>query len=244
MVGFMGFAMPCRSYQRKDGVALSATLYLPPDHQPGQKHPTLVWAYPQEFTRADDAGQVRASPTRYTRFAGISHLWLLLAGYAVLDDAAMPIVGPNRGANDTYVQQLTDDAQAAVDLLVSRGIADPAEIAVGGHSYGAFMSANLLCHTDLFATAIARSGVVTPSPSTIFSADVPSSCAMAASRNDALAGDSGSVTSPAACVRFSPEVRFTIFTVTCAEAPAEADASLTAADVEALMAPDTTVERT
>ena len=145
-------------YQRKDGVALSATLYLPPDHQPGQKHPTLVWAYPQEFTRADDAGQVRASPTRYTRFAGISHLWLLLAGYAVLDDAAMPIVGPNRGANDTYVQQLTDDAQAAVDLLVSRGIADPAEIAVGGHSYGAFMSANLLCHTDLFATAIARSG--------------------------------------------------------------------------------------
>ena len=145
-------------YQRKDGVALSATLYLPPDHQPGQKHPTLVWAYPQEFTRADDAGQVRASPTRYTRFAGISHLWLLLAGYAVLDDAAMPIVGPNRGANDTYVQQLTDDAQAAVDLLIARGIAEPSEIAVGGHSYGAFMSANLLCHTDLFATAIARSG--------------------------------------------------------------------------------------
>ena len=145
-------------YQRKDGVALSATLYLPPGHQPGQKHPTLVWAYPQEFTRKDDAGQVRSSPTRYTRFAGISHLWLLLAGYAVLDDAAMPIVGPSRGANDTYVQQLTDDAQAAVDLLVSRGIADPKEIAIGGHSYGAFMAANLLCHTDLFAAAVARSG--------------------------------------------------------------------------------------
>ncbi len=145
-------------YERKDGVALSATLYLPPGHQPGQKHPTLVWAYPQEFTRKDDAGQVRSSPTRYTRFAGISHLWLLLAGYAVLDDAAMPIVGPTRGANDTYVQQLVDDAQAAVDLLVARGVADAREIAIGGHSYGAFMAANLLCHSDLFATAIARSG--------------------------------------------------------------------------------------
>jgi dipeptidyl aminopeptidase/acylaminoacyl peptidase len=145
-------------YERSDGVALSATLYLPPGHQPGQKHPTLVWAYPQEFTRAADAGQVRSAPTRYTRFAGISHLWLLLAGYAVLDETAMPIVGPVRGANDTYVQQLVDDAKAAVDLLVSRGVAEPHQIAVGGHSYGAFMAANLLCHSDLFATAIARSG--------------------------------------------------------------------------------------
>lgn len=145
-------------YQRADGVALSATLYLPPGHQEGQKHPTLVWAYPQEFTRAQDAGQVRASPTRYTRFAGISHLWLLLAGYAVLDDAAMPIVGPQRSANDTYVEQLVADAEAAVDLLVQKGVCEPHQIAVGGHSYGAFMAANLCCHSDLFAAAIARSG--------------------------------------------------------------------------------------
>ncbi|MEQ1631798.1 MAG: prolyl oligopeptidase family serine peptidase [Planctomycetota bacterium] len=145
-------------YQRSDGVALSATLYLPPGHQPGEKHPTLVWAYPQEFTRAADAGQVRSAPMRYTRFAGTSHLWLLLAGYAVLDDTAMPIVGPVMGANDTYIAQLVDDAKSAVDLLVLRGICEPHQIAVGGHSYGAFMAANLLCHTDLFATAIARSG--------------------------------------------------------------------------------------
>jgi dipeptidyl aminopeptidase/acylaminoacyl peptidase len=145
-------------YQRQDGVALSGTLYLPPGHREGEHHPVLVWAYPQEFTQASDAGQVRSAPTRYTRFAGISHLWLLLAGYAVLDDAAMPIVGPVRTANDTFVAQLQQNADAAVQALLAQNVADPWRIAVGGHSYGAFMTANLLCHTDLFAAGIARSG--------------------------------------------------------------------------------------
>ncbi|MGE3173181.1 MAG: alpha/beta hydrolase family protein [Planctomycetota bacterium] len=145
-------------YQRADGVALSGTLYLPPGHRDGQTHPTLVWAYPQEFRQASDAGQVRSAPTRYVRFAGTSPLWLLLAGYAVFDDAAMPIVGPVRTANDTYVEQLVADARAAVDILVERGVADRHRIAIAGHSYGAFMAANLLCHSDLFAAGIARSG--------------------------------------------------------------------------------------
>jgi dipeptidyl aminopeptidase/acylaminoacyl peptidase len=145
-------------YQRSDGVALSGTLYLPPGHEPGKQLPALVWAYPQEFTQASDAGQVRAAPTRYTRFAGISHLWLLLAGYAVLDDAAMPIVGPQRTANDTFVQQLVQNAEASIKALADTGIVDVHRVAVGGHSYGAFMTANLLCHTDVFAAGIARSG--------------------------------------------------------------------------------------
>jgi dipeptidyl aminopeptidase/acylaminoacyl peptidase len=145
-------------YTRQDGVALSGTLYLPPEHKDGDRHPVLIWAYPQEFTQASDAGQVRGAPTRYTRFAGISHLWLLLHGYAVLDDAAMPIVGPVRTANDTYVEQLVGNAEAAVKMLLDKGVADPKRIAVAGHSYGAFMTANLLVHTKLFAAGIARSG--------------------------------------------------------------------------------------
>ncbi|MEY4675436.1 MAG: hypothetical protein RL148_3220 [Planctomycetota bacterium] len=145
-------------YQRADGVPLSGTLYLPPDWQPGRKLPVLVWAYPQEFNQASDAGQVRGSPNRYVRLGGTSHLWLLLAGYAVLDDAAMPIVGPVRTANDTFVQQLTWNAEAAVEALVAHGVGERGNMAVAGHSYGAFMTANLLCHTDLFATGIARSG--------------------------------------------------------------------------------------
>jgi dipeptidyl aminopeptidase/acylaminoacyl peptidase len=145
-------------YTRQDGVALSGTLYLPPEHKDGDRHPVLIWAYPQEFTQASDAGQVRGAPTRYTRFAGISHLWLLLHGYAVLDDAAMPIVGPVRTANDSYVEQLVGNADAAVKMLLDKGVADPKRIAVAGHSYGAFMTANLLVHTKLFAAGIARSG--------------------------------------------------------------------------------------
>jgi dipeptidyl aminopeptidase/acylaminoacyl peptidase len=145
-------------YQRKDGVPLSGTLYLPPDHREGQKHPALVWAYPREFKSRRDAGQVRGSPYRYTRLSGTSPLLLTLAGYAVFNGATMPIVGPTRTANDTFVKQLVASGKAAVDKLVQMGVADGDRIAIAGHSYGAFMTANLLAHSDLFRAGIARSG--------------------------------------------------------------------------------------
>jgi dipeptidyl aminopeptidase/acylaminoacyl peptidase len=145
-------------YDREDGVPLSGTLYLPPGHRDGDKLPCLVWAYPLEYSQASDAGQVRASPNRYLRIGGSSHLALLLAGYAVFDDAAMPIVGPQRTANDTFVEQIQKNARAAVKALDATGVVDVKRLAVSGHSYGAFMTANLLAHTDLFACGIARSG--------------------------------------------------------------------------------------
>jgi dipeptidyl aminopeptidase/acylaminoacyl peptidase len=145
-------------YTRADGVPLSGTLYLPPTWREGDQVPCLIWAYPLEYSQASDAGQVRATPNRYLRLGGTSHLFLLLAGYAVLDDAAMPIVGPQRTANDTFVVQLQQNAQAAVDALAKEGCIDTARLSVAGHSYGAFMTANLLAHTDLFAAGIARSG--------------------------------------------------------------------------------------
>ena len=145
-------------YEREDGVPLSGTLYLPPGHEEGQRHPTLIWAYPLEYTQASDAGQVRAAPDRYLRLGGSSHLFLLLHGYAVFDDAAMPIVGPRRSANDTFVLQVQQNARAAVAALEATGVVDTKRLAVAGHSYGAFMTANLLAHTDLFAAGIARSG--------------------------------------------------------------------------------------
>jgi dipeptidyl aminopeptidase/acylaminoacyl peptidase len=146
------------TYTREDGVQLSGTLYLPPGHDGKKRLPCLVWAYPIEYSQASDAGQVRATPNRWLRAAGSSHLALLLAGYAVLDNAAMPIVGPQRGANDTFVLQLQQNAKAAVDALAKDGAVDTARLAVAGHSYGAFMTANLLAHTDSFRCGIARSG--------------------------------------------------------------------------------------
>ena len=149
------------NYDRADGVKLSGTLYLPPNYDPKRDGtlPVLLWAYPTEFTSAAAAGQVRDSPNRFSRPGGISHLFLLTQGYAILDDPAMPIIGEGgKEANDTYIEQLVSSAQAAVDKLVEMGIADREKVAIGGHSYGAFMTANLLAHSDLFRAGIARSG--------------------------------------------------------------------------------------
>ncbi|GMV22346.1 MAG: hypothetical protein AMXMBFR57_22950 [Acidimicrobiia bacterium] len=146
------------TYTRKDGVQLSGTIYLPPSYKPGERLPMFVWAYPQEFTNADAASQVVGSPNRFTIVGGASHLLLLTQGYAIFDGATMPIIGAGETANDTYVEQLVSSAQAAVDFAVQQGIADRSRIGVGGHSYGAFMTANLLAHSDIFAAGVARSG--------------------------------------------------------------------------------------
>ena len=146
------------TYKRKDGVQLSGTIYLPPSYKPGERLPMIVWAYPREFTSADTAGQISGSPNTFTRVGGSSHLLLLTQGYAIFDNATMPLIGPGETANDTYNEQLVASAQAAVDYAVEIGIADRDRVGVGGHSYGAFMTANLLAHSDIFRAGVARSG--------------------------------------------------------------------------------------
>jgi dipeptidyl aminopeptidase/acylaminoacyl peptidase len=146
------------TYKRQDGVPLSFTLYLPPGYKEGTRLPTVVWAYPLEFNDADTAGQVSGSTRRFTTIAGPSHLFFLLAGYAILDNAAMPVVGDPETVNNTYIEQIVMDAKAAIDKAVEMGVTDRARVGVGGHSYGAFMTANLLAHSDLFRAGIARSG--------------------------------------------------------------------------------------
>ncbi len=145
-------------YPRADGVPLSATLYLPEDRRPGERLPVVIWGYPLEYSDDATAGQVRGSAARFTRLRGTSHLYLTTLGYAVLDGATMPVVGDAKTMNDTFIEQLVASAEAAVRYVVDEGIADPDRIAIAGHSYGAFMTANLLAHSDLFACGIARSG--------------------------------------------------------------------------------------
>ncbi|MEP7148605.1 MAG: prolyl oligopeptidase family serine peptidase [Acidobacteriota bacterium] len=145
-------------YKREDGVELSFTLYTPPGYKEGTRLPTVVWAYPLEFTDAATAGQISGSTDRFTQIGGISHLFFLLQGYAVLDDVTMPVVGNPETVNDTFIKQIVDSAKAAIDKGVEMGVVDPERVGVGGHSYGAFMTANLLAHSDLFRAGIARSG--------------------------------------------------------------------------------------
>lgn len=148
-------------YKRKDGVELTGTLYLPPHYDPKKDgpRPMLMWAYPAEFKSADAAGQVTDSPYRFNRISYWGPQAFLTMGYTVLDNFSVPIVGEgSKEPNDTYIPQLVASAEAAVDEVVRRGVADRNRIAVGGHSYGAFMTANLLAHTRLFKAGIARSG--------------------------------------------------------------------------------------
>ena len=145
-------------YQRSDGVPLSATLYLPANYVEGTRLPLIVWAYPLEFNDASTAGQVSANPSEFTRIAGLSHLTLLTQGYAIMDDATMPVIGDPETMNDTFIEQIVGAAKAAIDKAVEMGVADGSRVGVGGHSYGAFMTANLLAHSNLFRGGIARSG--------------------------------------------------------------------------------------
>ncbi|MEN0063885.1 MAG: prolyl oligopeptidase family serine peptidase [Myxococcota bacterium] len=147
-------------YQREDGVELTATLYLPPGYRRRDGPlPTVFWAYPFEFKRKSDAGQVSSTTNWFTRPGGSSVLFFLLHGYAVVDDPSMPIVGEGEELpNDTFREQLVAGAEAAVQTFVDMGVTDPDRTVIGGHSYGAFMVANLLAHSDLFRAGIARSG--------------------------------------------------------------------------------------
>jgi dipeptidyl aminopeptidase/acylaminoacyl peptidase len=146
------------TYTRKDGVKLSATLYLPPGYKKGTRVPVIMWAYPREFGDPDAASQITGSPNRFTIVSGYSHLFLLLSGYAIFDNPTMPIVGAGETANDKYVEQLVSSAEAAIDKVVDMGVGDRDRIGVGGHSYGAFMTANLLAHSRLFRAGFAESG--------------------------------------------------------------------------------------
>ena len=147
------------TYKRADGVPLSFDLYLPPDYKPGTRLPTLIWAYPREYNDADTAGQVSGSSKRFTEVTGYSQIFHVLDGFAVLDNAAMPVVGDNPDVvNNTYIDQIVADAKAAIDKAAEMGVTDPSRVAVGGHSYGGFMTANLLAHCDLFKAGIAESG--------------------------------------------------------------------------------------
>lgn len=148
-------------YKRADGLDLNATLYTPPGYDPMKngKLPALMWAYPREYKSAKAAGQVKDSPYQFIRIGWFSPIFWVTQGYAVLDDFGMPIVGEgDEEPNETFIEQLVMDAEAAAKTIVDRGIADPKRLAVGGHSYGAFMTANLLAHSDIFAAGIARSG--------------------------------------------------------------------------------------
>jgi len=149
-------------YKRKDGIDLTGDLYLPKGYDKVKDGPlpTLIWAYPREFTSAADASQIRGNQHKFTLLSWGSPVFYVTQGYAIFDNAEMPIVAsaPDKKPNDDFINQLILNANAAIDKLVDLGVGDRNKMAVGGHSYGAFMTVNLLAHCNLFKAGIARSG--------------------------------------------------------------------------------------
>jgi dipeptidyl aminopeptidase/acylaminoacyl peptidase len=148
-------------YEREDGVKLSFELYLPPGYNKDKDGPlpTLLWAYPREYKSADAAGQIAGSPYSFIRISPSSALVFITQGYALLNNTSFPIIGEeDEEPNNTFVEQLVANAEAAINKAIEMGVTNRSRVAVSGHSYGAFMTANLLAHSDLFAAGIARSG--------------------------------------------------------------------------------------
>ncbi|NIG52061.1 prolyl oligopeptidase family serine peptidase [Chitinophaga sp. Cy-1792] len=157
----LGVQKQLLKYKRKDGVDLTAMLYLPKGYDPKKdgRLPVLMWAYPREYKSASDAAQVRGSEYKFTRVTYGSPIFWVTRGFAVMDATEMPIVGEgDKEPNDNFLDQLVSNAEAAIDKISDMGVGDRNRVAVGGHSYGAFMTANLLAHTNLFKAGIARSG--------------------------------------------------------------------------------------
>ena len=147
------------SYKRDDGLDLEGTLYLPLNYKEGKKYPMILWAYPREYKDKSSASQSTSNPNEFVYPNWGSPIYWVTKGYVVLDDAAFPIVGEgDEEPNDTFITQLVGNGKAAIDAVDELGYIDREKVAVGGHSYGAFMTANLLSHSNLFAAGIARSG--------------------------------------------------------------------------------------
>jgi dipeptidyl aminopeptidase/acylaminoacyl peptidase len=159
--GLRGITKQKITYKRKDGVDLAADLYLPKGYDKAKDGPlpVMMWAYPREFKSAADAAQLRGSKYTFTRVGYGSIVFWATQGYAIMDNTEFPIVGEgDKQPNDNFVDQLTWSAEAAINKIAEMGVGDSSRVAVGGHSYGAFMTANLLAHTNLFKAGIARSG--------------------------------------------------------------------------------------
>lgn len=155
----LGITKELVKYKRDDGVELTANLYLPANFD-GKPRPTLFWAYPREFKDAKAAGQVKGSKHRFVSAHWASPIHWAAKGWVIMDDFSLPIVGEGDAQpNDTFIEQIVSGATAAVNYVVKeRSVTDPDKCAVGGHSYGSFMTAHLLSHTSLFAAGIGRSG--------------------------------------------------------------------------------------
>lgn len=85
-----------------------------------------------------------------------SDIWLT-QGYAVVTPD-IPIIGKGNAFNNNFIAHLVDSMYAAIRKVDALGYVDVDRLGHGGHSYGAFATANILARTPFFKAGIAGDG--------------------------------------------------------------------------------------
>jgi len=146
-------------FERRDGLRVQGRVSLPTNYVEGQRVPAIFWTYPSEYEEAEeyehDAIESR-NKNAFTHMSWLrwSDLWLT-QGYALVYPD-IPIVGENY--NDTYIGNLVDAMYGAIRAVDGLGVIDIDRIGHGGHSYGAFATANILANAPFFKAGIAGDG--------------------------------------------------------------------------------------
>jgi len=144
---------------RPDGFSFPVSVTLPESFRPGNPMPAMFWFYPREYTDQESYDeQFRTyNKNTFTNFSARSMAFLVRLGYVVVEPES-PIVGAEGAMNNNYVYDLRNNLSAVIDTIVNRGWVDRGRIAIGGHSYGAFSTANAMVHTPFFKAGIAGDG--------------------------------------------------------------------------------------
>jgi dipeptidyl aminopeptidase/acylaminoacyl peptidase len=145
--------------ERVDGIKFWVEVTLPQDYAPGTRLPAMFWFYPREYTdqKAYDQSAARYNRNAFPRVGTRSMSILTRRGYAVVEPDC-PIIGPQGQMNNNYVPDLRNNLWAVIDALDKMGIIDRDRLGIGGHSYGAFSTANAMIHTPFFKAGIAGDG--------------------------------------------------------------------------------------
>jgi dipeptidyl aminopeptidase/acylaminoacyl peptidase len=136
-------------FKSKDGTTVAGYMLKPPGYEPGKRYPTIlrphggpVWAY-------------------YAEFNFLPQLYAA-NGYVVL----LPNPRGSSGYGQDFCKAIYadwgnkdfQDDMAMADYAIAQGIANPDELGVGGHSYGAISTNFIIVQTTRFKAAISNAG--------------------------------------------------------------------------------------
>lgn len=149
------------SIKAPDGMSVPAQLFLPPNHQPGQKHPAVIFLH--GGSRRQMLLGFNYSP--YYSNAYALNQYFALKGYVVIALNFRSGIGYGLDFREALNYGRTgasevNDLIGAGEYLKTRADVDPKRIGLWGGSYGGYLTAHGLSRrSDLFAAGVDIHGV-------------------------------------------------------------------------------------